>query len=429
MIKRIILSLLFLSLFIFGCRKDSGLGSGQIDPAVQYTSDTFNDWYLWFESIPKVDLSSFKTPDDYINAIRYSKDRWSFTMPLDKLNALLSRGETTGWGAGIGFDQNNALRILYVYDNSPMGKAGVKRGWQIKSLNGAAINTMSDAIINQYLNLPALNYTFVKNDRSEVTIQLTKGDVIINSVLYSAIIESNTKKIAYFVFSDFLDSSFKELTSIFESYSNSGVKDIIIDLRYNGGGTLNCADTLVALLAGNPHKDKVYNTLTYNNKHVRNGYQCLIGLKPNSISVDNLIFITTSETASASELVISGLKPYLKIKLVGSKTHGKPVGMNVFNDTRDNLAIAPISFKNLNSQGYGDYYDGIPVDYPVADDRSKEWGDQSDDCLSAAINFISTGTFPIAGKEAGLQAGRILSKGSVNPLNDLYQTTGLPEIH
>ena len=429
MIKQAIFSVLFFSLIIFGCKKDSDNQSNLINPAIKFTSDTFIDWYLWFESIPKVDLTSYQTPDDYINAIRYPKDRWSFTMDLDKLIALLSKGETTGWGAGLGFDQYSTLRILYVFDNSAMGKAGVKRGWQIKSINGAAVNTMSDAAINQALNLSSLNFTFVKNDGSEVTAQLTKGIVTINSVLYSTIIEKNAKKIGYFVFSDFLDSSVNELNSVFNLFSSSEVKDIIIDLRYNGGGTLNCADTLVALLAGIPHKDKVYNTLTYNNKHIRSGYQSLIGLKANSILVDNLIFITTSETASASELVISGLKPYLKIKLIGTKTHGKPVGMNIFSDTRDNLAIAPISFKNLNSQGYGDYFDGIPVDYNLSDNYSKDWGDQSDACLNAAINYISTGSIGIVVKKTLIPMGRILYKGSVNPVNDLFQTEDKTSIH
>jgi carboxyl-terminal processing protease len=176
------------------------------------------------------------------------------------------------------------------------------------------------------------------------------------------------------------------------------------------------------MLAGNPDKDKVYNTITYNNKHIRDGFSSVIGLKPNSILLDNLIFITTSGTASASELVISGLKPYLKIKLIGSKTHGKPVGMNIITDTRLNLAIAPISFKNMNSQGYSDYYDGIPVDYAISDDFSKDWGDLGDGCLNAAVNYISTGAIGMVPKQAQIPEGRVLYRGSDKPLENLYQT-------
>jgi len=421
--KQLFLSFVILLILLSGCKKNSHIiQSQQIDPAVQFTSTTFLDWYLWFESIPKVDLTSFKTADAYINAVRYTKDRWSFSMPLDELTALFTNGETTGWGVGLGFDQANALRVLFEYDNSAMGKAGVKRGWQIKALNGKAVSAMTDAEVNQVLNLANASFLFVKNDGTEVTIPLTKGAIKINSVLYSAVIQKGVKKIGYFVFSDFLDSSVKELNTVFDSYSASGVKDVIIDLRYNGGGTLDCADTLIAMLAGLPDKDKVYNTITYNSKHVREGFQSLIGLKSNSIQLDNLIFITTSGTASASELVISGLKPYLKIKLIGSKTHGKPVGMNIFSNTSLNLAIAPISFKNVNSAGFSDYYDGIPVDFAISDDYSKDWGNQSDACLLAALNYISTGAIGVVPMKAAIPEGRLLYRGSDKPLNDLYQT-------
>ena len=421
--KQFLFGFVILFFLLCGCKKNSNvIQSQQIDPAVQFASTTFLDWYLWFESIPKVDLTSFKTADAYINAVRYTKDRWSFSMSLDELMALLTSGETTGWGAGFGFDQANALRILFVYDNSAMGKAGVKRGWQIKALNGKAVSTMTDAEVNQALDLSNASMLFIKNDGTEITIPLTKGTIIINSVLYSAVIEKGSKKIGYFAFSDFLDRSVKELNTVFNSYSASGVKDMIVDLRYNGGGTLDCADTLIALLAGLPDKDKVYNTLTYNNKHVRSGYQSLIGLKSNSIQLDNLIFITTSGTASASELVISGLKPYLKIKLIGSKTHGKPVGMNVFDNSSLNLAIVPISFKNVNSVGYSDYYDGLPVDFAISDDYSKDWGNQSDACLKAALNYISTGAIGVVAVKSAIPEGRLIYRGSDKPLTDLYQT-------
>ncbi|HZK96114.1 MAG TPA: hypothetical protein VFC67_18085, partial [Prolixibacteraceae bacterium] len=147
--KRIIYYSLFLSLVVFGCKKDTNQEIVQtIDPSVQFTANTFNDLYLWYESMPVVDLASIKTPDEYINKVRYIKDRWSFTMSYTDMVNLLENGETTGWGAGLGFDDLDLLRILFVYDNSAMGKAGVKRGWQIKSMNGKTISSMSDNEVN-----------------------------------------------------------------------------------------------------------------------------------------------------------------------------------------------------------------------------------------------------------------------------------------
>jgi carboxyl-terminal processing protease len=197
----------------------------------------------------------------------------------------------------------------------------------------------------------------------------------------------------------------------------------VLDLRYNGGGTLDCADSLVAMLAGKPDKGKIYNTLIYNNKHVRSGYSSTIGLKSNSVQLDKLVVITTSSTASASELVISGLKPYLNMKLIGSTTHGKPVGMDIQGDTKLNIAVAPISFRSVNSQGYTDYFGGIPVDFPVNDNATQDWGELSDLCLNAALNYISTGSTGIAAiTKSAIISGKIIYKGTDTPLENLFQS-------
>ena len=422
--KKIIYSTLCLSLLvIFGCKKDTQQGVIQtVDPSVQFTANTFNDLYLWHESMPAVDLTTIKKPEEYIGKVRYSKDRWSFTMSYTDMVDLLEKGETTGWGAGLGFDDQDILRILFVYDNSAMGKAGVKRGWQIKAMNGKTVTSMSDSEVNTALNNAGNSFVFIKNDGSDSTIQMTKGDIVINSVQYSTIFRKGGKKIGYLVFSDFLGSSVKELNSAFDNFSGEGVTDMVLDLRYNGGGTLDCADTLVAMLAGKPHKDKVYNTLTYSNKHIRMGYQNVIGLKSNSVQLDRLVVITTSSTASASELVISGLKPYLNMKLIGSKTHGKPVGMNIEGDTKLNIAVAPISFRNVNSQGYSDYFDGIPVDYAIKDNVTQDWGLESDACLTAALSYISLGTIGSLGTKSAITSGRIIYKGTDHPVENLYQS-------
>ena len=408
-------------LFTMGCRKNNQPTINQVvDLKVQYTADTFNSYYLWYETMPAVDLTTFTTPASYIDKVRNSLDRWSFAMSYTALMDLLQNGTTTGWGVGLGYDSSNLLRIYYVYDKSAMGRAGVRRGWQIKSINGRLVSGMTTTEVNTAIGNTTNTFGFIKNDGSEVSAQLTKGTIAINSVQYSTIINKGSRKIGYFVFSDFLGSSVNELNTIFDNFSAQGISDMVIDLRYNGGGTLDCADSLVAMVAGNPYKDKVYNTLTYNNKHTRLGYTSTIGLKRNSVKLDKLVFITTSSTASASELVISGLKPYLNVKLIGSKTHGKPVGMNIEGNTSLDLAVAPISFRNTNSVGYTDFFNGIPVDFAASDVVSLDWGDAADPCLNAAINFISTGTVGIVTAKSASDSTGILYKGSDHPIENQF---------
>ena len=417
--------LLLIALIAYGCKKETQQATDQtVVPTVKFTADTFNDLYLWYQTMPAVDLTTIQTPDEYISAVKNAKDKWSFTMSYTDMVNLLQNGVSNGWGFSVAFDAQNILRILYVYDDSAMGKAGVKRGWQINGLNEKLVSAMTDSEINSTLTNSTNTFDFIKNDGSEISIQLAKGAIVINSVLYSTIYPVGAKKIGYLVFNEFLGSSVKELNGVFDTFSAAGITDLILDLRYNGGGTLGCADTLVGMLAGKTNANKIYNSLKYNDKHSKMEYSSTIKRKSNSVQLDKLVVITTSSTASASELVISGLIPYLNPTLIGSATHGKPVGMNIAGDTKLNIAVAPISFKNVNSQGYTDYYDGIPVPdgFKVSDNASQEWGNTLDGCLSAALSYISTGAIgfvPVT--KSAIIPGRIIYKGSDIPVENLFQ--------
>lgn len=132
--------------------------------------------------------------------------------------------------------------------------------------------------------------------------------------------------------------------------------------------------------------------------------------------------ITTNSTASASELVIAGLMPFMNLKLIGSATQGKPVGMNIAGDTKLNIAVAPISFQNVNSQGYTDYFDGIPADFAVNDNALQDWGILTDGCLIAALNYISTGAIAYdPGIKSTVITGKIIYNGSDTPMEGLFQ--------
>ena len=420
-------NLYFVFLLVFtivvSCKKEIQTNpQSTIDPKVKFTSDTFNDLYFWYESMPAVDLTTFKTPEEYIGSVKYAKDRWSFTMTYTELQNLLLNGVTTGWGAQLRYIALNPLRVLSVYDNSAMGKAGVKRGWQVKAINGKLVAPMAITEVNSTLSNASNSFTFIANDGTESTLTLSKGAIVINSVLYSNIYPVSGKKIGYLVFNEFLGSSVRELNNVFNNFSAAGITDLVVDLRYNGGGTLDCADSLVAIIAGKLNKDKIYNSLKYNKKHTNLNFTQLIKLKSNSVLLDKLVFITSSSTASASELVIAGLIPYMKLKLIGSATHGKPVGMNITSDTKLNIAVAPISFENSNSQGYTDYFNGIPADFAVNDNAGQDWGTLTDACLSASLNYISTGAIGfVPSPKATSITEQTVYPGSDTPVENLYQ--------
>jgi C-terminal processing protease CtpA/Prc len=420
---RIIISLFSISILLpLGCAKKDPVVEPEVSIVkgdVKATSETFEAWYLWYKEIPELDLSLFDSPDEYIDEIRFEDDKWSFAAQLDVLVALIKEGESTGWGAGLKWDAEDNLRIAFVYDDSSMGRAEVKRGWIIKALDGKLLSEMSDEEINSAISNPVSVISFITLDGTEKEISISKDEISINTVLHQSIFERGGEKIGYLVFNEFLDVSDEELDGVFSSFISEGVSSIILDLRYNGGGTLDAANHLVGLLAGADYNNQVFNRQQFNDKLTRENKNNLILTKPNSLTPQELVIITAHSTASASELVIAGLVPFLPITLIGTTTHGKPVGMNIFSVEEFNLAIGPVSFRNVNSQGFTDYFDGIAVNYTVNDDLTKGFGDEDELCLKAALNYLESGSIGDVAMKRAIPERELLYWGVDNPVRDL----------
>ncbi|GET29021.1 S41 family peptidase [Prolixibacter sp. SD074] len=393
-----------------------------VDAGVQNTANLFQDWYLWYKDMPDVDLSTYTDPSKYIDDIRYSKDHWSFAAPLDQIMALLQSGQSGGWGAGFKFDLSDSLRIAYVYNSSPMGADSVARGWMIRSLDGQLVKDMSIDAINQELARDQVTFGFVLPDSTYKALSISKGDVVMNTVQYSHVYGTNGEKTGYLVFSDFLEPSVADLDTTFTTFKADGVSNLILDLRYNTGGLLTTADSLMSLIAGDKYNNQTYNQQEFNDKHTDANEGNQIHQKPNSLNLNNIVIITSSSTASASELVIAGLMPFYPVTLIGTQTLGKPVGMSIFQDNQNNLAIAPISFRNVNSAGYSDYFDGIPVDYTVYEDVKYPFGDPNELCLKAALNYLSTGSTGTSAAmlKSGTMPAKLLNKGTDVTVTNLY---------
>jgi C-terminal processing protease CtpA/Prc len=416
-------------LALSGCKKNDTPTPApkEIDSGVQNTANLFQDWYLWYQDMPDVDLSSYTDPSKYVDAIRYDKDHWSFVAPLQEILDLIQSGQSGGWGAGFKFDLSDSLRIAYIYNDSPMGQDSVARGWMIRSLDGQLVRDMSVDAINQELAKDQVTFGFVLPDNTYKELSIAKGNVTMNTVQYSHVYDTNGEKTGYLVFSDFLEPSVADLDTTFATFKADGVSNLILDLRYNTGGLLTTADSLMSLIAGSKYDNQAYNQQEFNDKHTDANESNIVHMATNSLNLNKIVVITSSSTASASELVIAGLMPLYPVTLIGTQTLGKPVGMSIFQDTQDSLAIAPISFRNVNSAGYSDYFDGIPVDYTVYEDVKYPFGDPNELCLKAALNYILTGSTGTSAAmlKSGTMPTKLLNKGTdvtVTNLYDIQQT-------
>jgi hypothetical protein len=195
----------------------------------------------------------------------------------------------------------------------------------------------------------------------------------------------------------------------------------VIDLRYNGGGSTTPAFQLIDLIGGNAVKNKVFASVVYNSKRTKDNGS-LIYPTPSALAlnVDQLFFITTESSASASELVINSMFPYKEVILIGEKTYGKPVGMEVFESKEYDIALAPVTFKLLNADGEGDYFDGIPVNYQVADDVFRAWGDPAEACLKTALDIIGGNPPAVGLKSIQLQPKGLPLKRGLQEVTGAY---------
>jgi hypothetical protein len=194
-----------------------------------------------------------------------------------------------------------------------------------------------------------------------------------------------------------------DLTNVFAGFVGSGVTDMVVDLRYNGGGYVSLSEALANFLIKPSAGSNIMMTEQYNDNY-SDLNEVTMFEKRGSLNIDNLYFIVTDNTASASELLINNLKPYMNVKLVGpAPTYGKPVGF--FPIPVGDWYVFPVSFRTTNGQGQGNYFDGIPVDKQVEDGLDKDWGDIQEALLSTVLTHVATGSF---GAGAVLDAERQL---------------------
>ena len=204
----------------------------------------------------------------------------------------------------------------------------------------------------------------------------------------------NSKKIGYFAFNSFLGDTteiYNEFSRIFNRFALNGVNDVIVDLRYNGGGYVTVQEKLANWLVPSSANGQLMMKQQFNDKYTQYNADDTFG-KLGGLNLSRIFFIVSNSTASASELLINNLRPYMDVQLIGpGKTYGKPVGF--FPIPVGDWYIFPVSFRTTNKNGEGDYFNGIAVNSQVADGLDKDWGNVEENCLKTAVGFITTGSF------------------------------------
>jgi C-terminal processing protease CtpA/Prc len=437
--------------------------------------------YLWNEALPdyktfnprsftgETDLLSYEA--ELFQITRYGENpdtrrpyeenkgnssipKYSYISDLNDRNPVASiakKGtvDTDGNGFDLGFysfsafgtDNNYRLYVKAVYPGSPAAKAGLTRGAEITSIEGKRIGSNFKSEVDMINSLiydtpPSAILKGVKKDGSAFDLTIEQASYTSSPVYKSKVFEVNGKKVGYIHLgrfsrmtnSDDNNPTDANLDPVFAEFAKEGLTDLIVDLRYNGGGYVSTAEHLINLIApstatgvmykevynknlqnidrsksilrfqpltdadGNIRFDSQNKPLTYANVDYSIAGNTATFKKAGALtSIRNVVFIVTGNTASASELTINALKPYVNVKLVGQTTYGKPVGF--FPVTIENRYDVYFSmFETLNSRDEGGYYAGMKPDITSEiDDSKRDFDDANENYIARALEVLAPG--------------------------------------
>lgn len=375
----------------------AGAQSAACTPLAQATfvRDTLDELYLWYRQLPDVDPASVASPEAYLDAVRYRPlDRtFSYVVSRAANDAFFDDSRFVGLGLSTSV-ASGELRVLQVFAGSPAAGAGLDRGSRIDAIDGVGVDALIAAGALDDAFGPAedgfavaVRFTTRAGETREARI--TKRPVTIPTVSLTRVFELDGRRVGYLFFRNFVRPSIAALDEAFAALGAAGVDELVLDLRYNGGGLVDVAVHLAGLVGGAPVRDQVFARSEHNDRNRRLNETRRFGAPAAALGLRRLVVIATQASASASELLINGLRPFLPVVIVGGRTYGKPVGQ--YGLPFCDKVLAPVAFSMRNADGRGGYFDGLPADCPAADDLSHELGDPAEASLAEALRVASGG--------------------------------------
>ena len=350
--------------------------------------------YLWADETPRtLNITDYNEPQQLINDAKYIKDRWSFAITHKQYNNAISQKSI-----GFGFrcqDIDRGCLVTYVRIDSPVDRIDLRRGDIVLKIDGQKATQKAIYTKGQEKGIVTLDI-LRPNSNQECSGEVTPREYNYKVVESKTIKTTNNEEVGYLRIDSFLGDSkiLKQLNSAFDKFKKESIQKLIIDLRYNGGGSVDLASKLLDKLVIDKRGQTQF-TLTWNKNYSKNNQRYTFENAFNALDLKQIIFLTTKHTASASELIISALKAYLpeeNIVIIGDRTDGKPVGMVGQSDGSYYYFL--INFLVKNALGFYDYFDGLPVTSGcnIVDDPFHEMGDRDEAMLKSALLYIDRGS-------------------------------------
>ena len=404
-----------------------------------------NQFYLWFGEVQDQDPAGFSSDDAYFKVLKTTattatskpKDRFHFTYATSTWESLSTADQEVGYGANfsvIAALPPRNIVVSYIEPSSPATTAGWLRGTKILTIDGVDVVNADDQASVDKLNAglsPATageSHSFSVMDPGATAARLVtviSADITSNPVQnVKTLTAANGKLVGYLLFNDNLATAEAAMIAATDQLKSAGIADLVIDIRYNGGGLLDIASEVAYMIAGpGPTTGKTFELSEFNSKYPTTnpitgsaieplGFRATTNIDASgqalpTLNLSRVFVLTGPGTCSASESIINGLRGVdVEVIQIGSTTCGKPYAFY----PADNCGTTyfSIELQGVNAKGFGDYPDGFsPVNTQatqgvkiqgcsVADDFAHPLGDPSEGVLASALGFVATGVCPVA---------------------------------
>ena len=434
-----LIMLFFISTILFGCFEDS-------DDNIVFASDIndfvwkgMNATYLYKQNIDDLAnnrfssseeyadfLNLFETPEDLFESLIYQRetiDKFSFIVDdyIALQQYLSGISNSNGMEYGLRYAPGSSYDIYgyvrYIHPNTEAEDNNIQRGHVFNKINNTplTIDNYSDLLSSENYTVNFANYldqntSETSDDQiisNDINIELNKVSYEKNPIHISSIIEAQNQTIGYLMLNRFIGDYNDELISVFSNFKTNNISDLILDLRYNPGGSVNTSILLSSLITGQ-FTGEIISTEQWNDEiqtyYLNNDPEFLINRfigNSNSLNLNRVFIITTQSSASASELVINCLDPYIDVIHIGTNTYGKyQASVTIYDSENFNLeganpnhtyALQPLVLKTLNSIGNTDYFNGLTPDIVLEENTANlgVLGDQNEPLLALALQQIT----------------------------------------
>jgi carboxyl-terminal processing protease len=372
----------------------------------KFVYDYMNLGYFWNTEMPKIDYRLESDSKQYFyKLLKNPDDKWSFiTEDIEALRAYFQGiVKSKGYSIQPYYFKEGSNQVVvfveYVYRNSPAEAAGIKRGDMLYKINGQVIN---DQNYQQLLSLDNMTITFgdVTSNGEIIALepQVSISAVVLQThpIVATSITEIDNNKIGYLAYTAFRSNYDTALVNIFREFKTAGVTDLVLDLRYNGGGDVSTALLLASLIAPESSVGDVLIREKWNNNLRRYNEDLKIPAHAQNLNLSRLFVLTTGNTASASEMIIYGLAPHMEVIQIGETTLGKYYGSVTISDPNEKhlWAIQPIVMRSENKTNSINYQQGLPPDKLMEDNvYNAQLGESDEHFLAQAVSKITSGVY------------------------------------